>query len=152
MRITLISTSNKQDKGPRIIASFLEKNKHQVEILYSPEKPNCKDSGLIVVSANVSTCKKASKIIKALKKLNKPIVYAGIYPSLYPAEAIKETDLVIFKNPKETILELANRLENFQKIVPDLMGIIKLKKEETKVELHKGERVYRRFDKMYQKT
>ena len=45
MRITLISTSNKQDKGPRIIASFLEKNKHQVEILYSPAKPNCKDSG-----------------------------------------------------------------------------------------------------------
>ena len=75
-----------------------------------------------MVSANVSTCKKASKIIKALKKLNKPIVYAGIYPSLYPAEAIKETDLVILKNPKETILELANKLENFQKIsdIPNL--------------------------------
>jgi len=122
MRITLISTSNKQDEGPRIIARFLEKNNHKVEILYSLEKSNCKNSDLIVVSANVSTSKKASKIIKSLKKLNKPIAYAGIYPSLYPAEAIKETDLVIFKNPKETILELANRLENFQKIsdVPNL--------------------------------
>jgi|SRR3989338_1227377 len=122
MKITLISTSNKQDKGPRIIASFLEKNNHQTEVLYSPEKPDCKNSDLIVVSANVSTFKRASEIIRSLKKLNKPIVYAGIYPFLYPTEAIKETNLVILKNPKETILELANKLENFQKIsdIPNL--------------------------------
>ncbi len=122
MKITLISTSNKQDKGPKLIASFLEKNNHQTEILYSPEKPNCKNSDLIVVSANVYTFKRASEIIKSLKKLNKPVAYAGVYPFLYPTEAIKETDLIILKNPKETILELANRLENFQKIsdVPNL--------------------------------
>ncbi len=122
MKITLISTGSKKDKGPKIIAGFLEKNKHQVEILYYSEKLNCRDSGLIVVSANIFTCKKASRIINSLKKLDKPIAYAGIYPFLYPTEAIKETDLVIIKDPKETILELANRLENFQMIsdIPNL--------------------------------
>lgn len=122
MKIILISTGSKKDKGPEIIASFLEKNKHQVEILYCPEKLNCKDSGLIVVSANIFTCKKASKIIKSLKKLDKPIAYAGIYPSRYPEKAIEETDLVVTGKPKETILELANRLENFQRIsdIPNL--------------------------------
>jgi len=45
-------------------------------------------------------------------------------------------------NPENLVGLLKLKLENFQKIVPDLMGIIKLKKEETKVELHKGERVY----------
>jgi len=44
----------------------------------------------------------------------------------------------------ENLIELFKfRLENFQKIVPDLMKITESKKEETKVELHKGKRVYR---------
>ncbi|MDD5132881.1 MAG: helix-turn-helix domain-containing protein [Candidatus Nanoarchaeia archaeon] len=46
-------------------------------------------------------------------------------------------------NPENLVELLKLKLENFQKIVPDLMRIIKLKKEETKVELHKGERAYR---------
>ena len=45
-----------------------------------------------------------------------PIAYAGIYPGLYPERAIKETDLVIISKPRDTILELANKLENFQRV------------------------------------
>lgn len=122
MKITLISTSNEKDKKPREILKYLEKHNHQTEVLYSPANPNCKNSDLIIVSANMATFKKASKIIQDLKKLKKPIAYAGIYPFLYPEKALKETDLIIIKNPKETILELASRLENFQKIsdIPNL--------------------------------
>ena len=110
------------DKGPEKIAKYLEKQNHKAEIIFYNEKESkqvfdkCKNTGLIVVSANVSTYKKAQKLIEHLKKLQKPIVYAGIYAALYPEKAIEKTDLVVTKNPKETILELANRLENFQRI------------------------------------
>src|SRR3990167_3267303 len=46
-------------------------------------------------------------------------------------------------SPENLVELLKFRLENFQKIVPDLMKIAELKKEETEVELHKGKRVYR---------
>lgn len=44
----------------------------------------------------------------------------------------------------ETLVELLKlKLENLQKIVPDLKKISEMVKEETKVELHRGKRVYR---------
>src|SRR3989338_421437 len=46
-------------------------------------------------------------------------------------------------SPENLVELLRFRLENLQKIVPDLMKIAGLKKEETRVELHKGRRVYR---------
>ena len=127
MKITLISTGFKNDKGPLIISRFLEK-KHQIQVLFSNYLTEnlilkkAENSGLIVISANESTCTQVAGLIKILKKLEKPIAYAGIYPQDNPEECIKEIDLVIVKNPKETILELANRLENFQKIsdIPNL--------------------------------
>lgn len=122
MKILLISTGNKNDKGPKIISRFLEQNNHPTQVLFSSYesiesiKEKTKDSGLVVISANQVTCDKASRLIKTLKQLGRPIVYAGIYPHDNPEECIKETDLVITAKPAETILELANRLENFQKI------------------------------------
>lgn len=47
-------------------------------------------------------------------------------------------------NSPENIKEnLTLRLDHFQKIVPDLMKIMEIEREETRVELHKGKRVYR---------
>lgn len=46
-------------------------------------------------------------------------------------------------NPENLLELLKLKLESFQKIVPELMKIKEYKKEETKVELHKGKRVYR---------
>ena len=74
-----------------------------------------------------------------------------IYDAL---ERMQEKEAVssIFKENKkyfqatspENLIELLKlRLEGFQKIVPELMKISEFVKEETKVELHKGERVYR---------
>jgi len=128
MKITLISTGHKNDKGPKIVANFLDSNNHQTQTLYynylneALVKEKVENSELIVVSANLESCKKASEIFKILKPLDKPLVYAGIYPQDNPDECIKDIDLVIVKNPKETILELANRLENFRKIsdIPNL--------------------------------
>lgn len=122
MKIILISTGTLKDKGPKKIADFLEKHKHKTKIIFYGESKTmkilmkCKNADLIVVSANISTHKKALVLIKFLKKLEKPVAYAGIYPHLYPEECIKETDLVITAKPAETILELANRLENFQRV------------------------------------
>ena len=74
-----------------------------------------------------------------------------IYDAL---ERMQEKEIVnsILKNNKkyfqatspENLIELLKfKLESLQKIVPDLMKIAELKKEETKVELHRGKRVYR---------
>lgn len=46
-------------------------------------------------------------------------------------------------SPDNLIELLKLRLESFQKIVPELNKLIGFKQEETKVELHKGNRVYR---------
>lgn len=46
-------------------------------------------------------------------------------------------------SPQNLIELLKFKLENFEKAVPDLMKLATLKKEETKVELHRGKRVYR---------
>lgn len=122
MKISLISTGSKNDKGPYILSRYLNENKHRAEILFSNYlsleeiKNKVKSSGLIVVSANEQTSITASKIISSLKILQKPIAYAGVYPSLYPERAIKETDLVIISKPRDTILELANKLQNFQRV------------------------------------
>lgn len=69
-------------------------------------------------------------------------------------ERMQEKEVVnsILKNNKkyfqatspETLIELLKfRLENFETIVPDLKKISGIAKEETKVELHRGKRVYR---------
>ena len=119
MEIALISTSTSEDTGPKMVAKYLFENGHKVKVFYRDEKDlieKCKTSGLIVVSANEETAEVASKIIFSLKILQKPIAYAGVYPSLYPERAIKETDLVIISKPRDTILELANKLQNFQRV------------------------------------
>ncbi|MBI2549234.1 hypothetical protein HYW21_07840 [Candidatus Woesearchaeota archaeon] len=46
-------------------------------------------------------------------------------------------------NPQNLIELLKFRLESLEKAVPDLMKLATLKKEETKVELHRGKRIYR---------
>ena len=102
MKITLISTGSKQDKGPKIISNFLKNNNHSPQVLfYAYTTPDIilkkvKNSGLIVVSANPSTCSQASELLKLLKPLNIPLAYAGIYPQDSPDECIKEIDLIIF--------------------------------------------------------
>ena len=74
-----------------------------------------------------------------------------IYDAL---ERMQEKELInsILKNNKkyfqatspENLIELLKlKLENLQKILPDLKRIMEITKEETKVELHKGQRVYR---------
>jgi sugar-specific transcriptional regulator TrmB len=46
-------------------------------------------------------------------------------------------------SPENLVEMLKLRLENFERIVPELMKMREAKKEDTRVELHKGKRVYR---------
>lgn len=74
-----------------------------------------------------------------------------IYDALERMQEKEVVNTIIEDNKKhfqatspENLVELLKlRLETFKKIVPDLMKISKLKKEETKVELYRGKRVYR---------
>jgi radical SAM superfamily enzyme YgiQ (UPF0313 family) len=128
MKITLISTSTyPSDQGIRTISSYLKKQDHKTKLIFLTASENynklyskkvlkqlenlCKDSQLIGVSAYASTSKRASQIIKHLKRLKIPIVYGGVHATISPELCIKNSDIVCIGEGEETILELINSLE-----------------------------------------
>lgn len=74
-----------------------------------------------------------------------------VYDALERMQEKEVVNIILKANKKhyqatspENLVELLKfKLESFQKALPDLMKLAKLEKEETKVELHKGKRVYR---------
>jgi sugar-specific transcriptional regulator TrmB len=74
-----------------------------------------------------------------------------VYDALERMQEKEVVNVILKENKKyyqatspENLVELLKfKLESFQKIVPDLTKLMRLKKEETRVELHKGKRVYR---------
>ncbi len=74
-----------------------------------------------------------------------------IYDSLERMQEKEVVNTILKDNKKhyqatspENLIELLKfKLESFKKIVPNLMQLSQLKKEDTNVELHKGKRVYR---------
>jgi sugar-specific transcriptional regulator TrmB len=74
-----------------------------------------------------------------------------VYVALERMQEKEVVNVILKENKKyyqatspENLVELLKfKLESFQKIVPDLTKLMRLKKEETRVELHKGKRVYR---------
>lgn len=133
MKITLISTSTfPSDQGIRTISSVLKKEKHDVKLIFATLSEDysrnynlselnqlaslCKGSGLIGVNSYASTAERASRIITCLKKLNIPIVYAGVHPTISPDDAIKVSDIVLVGEGEEAILDLVNALQKEKKI------------------------------------
>ncbi len=133
MKITLISTSTfPSDQGIRTISSVLKKEGHNVKLVFMTLTENylrnyslnelkqlarlCKGSGLIGVNSYASTADRASRIISYLKKLNIPIVYGGVHPTISPDDAIKVSDMVLVGEGEEAIIDLVNALDKGKKI------------------------------------
>src|SRR3989344_678511 len=112
MKITLISTSTfPSDQGIRTISAVLKKAGHKVDLVFMTKSEDysinyslyelkqlaklCKGSGLIGINSYASTSERASRIIKFLKKLNIPIVYGGVHPTINPDDAIRHSDIVL---------------------------------------------------------
>jgi len=129
MNISLISTSTcPSDQGIRTISSVLKKAGHSVKIIFMTLSEDysknystneliqlrnvCKDSQLIGINSFASTSKRASQIIRLLKKsFNVPIVYGGVHATISPEDCINVCDIVCVGEGEEAILNLANAIE-----------------------------------------
>jgi radical SAM superfamily enzyme YgiQ (UPF0313 family) len=132
LKVTLISpyqdiTAN----GLRIISSYLKRERHDVDLIFlnitndrlsdyftfNKEAFNdlvylCKSSDLIGFSLMSSHFVKVKELtIKIKEKLDIPIIWGGIHPSVKPEECLKYADMVCIGEGEETMLELANKLK-----------------------------------------
>src|SRR3989344_3588646 len=139
MKITLISTSTyPSDQGLRILSSILKKNDYEVNLVFLPMEEDysklysrkiliqlldlSKDSDLIGISAYASTSIRAKQIIKHLRQLKKPIIWGGVHATISPEDCISEVDILCRGEGEETILELANAINN-KKLITKIKNI-----------------------------
>jgi len=133
MKITLISTSTfPSDQGIRTISAVLKKAGHDVSLVFMTLSEDysknyteselrqleqvAKGSRLIGIASYASTAKRAEKIISYMKKLNAPIVYGGVHPTISPEQAIKSSDIVCVGEGEEAVVELASAIEKNKSI------------------------------------
>lgn len=148
MKITLVSTSTfPSDQGIRTISAVLKKAGHSVSLVFMTLSEDysrnyttselaqlariCQGSRLIGVASYASTAKRAARIITFLKKLNMPIVYGGVHPTISPEEAIKHADIVCVGEGEETIIELAEAIEKNKPI--DKIKNLWIKKQNSEI-------------------
>lgn len=130
MKITLISTSTfPSDQGIRTISSVLKKAGYQVNLIFMTLSEDYsknyslkelkqlariyRGSSLIGVSSYASTSKRASRIIKYIKRAFPPvpIVYGGVHATISPESCIKEADIVLVGEGEYAMLDLAKAIE-----------------------------------------
>jgi len=129
MKITLISTATfPSDQGIRQISSVLKKAGHNVQIIFLafsedytkfyPKKvldqiiSLSRGSNLIGINSFASTAPRAVQVIRALKSLNKPLVWGGIHATISPEKCMEHCDIVAVGEAEQAVAELANAIEN----------------------------------------
>lgn len=115
--------------GITSLSAFLKNKGHQVQIIYMlapydrfldifPDSlyeqvlEACSDSDLIGFSVTSNYHLEAVKATKILKKLNKPMVWGGVHPSLFPEGCIREVDIISQGESEEALLELVECIAN----------------------------------------
>ncbi|MFH1308295.1 MAG: B12-binding domain-containing radical SAM protein [archaeon] len=139
MKIGLISTDSYiYSHGVRAISAYLKSKGHKTLLLSMPlpyainednqRKLNfstdkyskkailqmlnlVKDSDVIGISSLAANTKKALQLIKALKKLNKPIIWGGIFATTFPEFCIKHADIVCIGEGELALEELLKKIE-----------------------------------------
>ena len=69
------------------------------------------DSDMIGITLMSCHFPAMSELTRILKKLNKPIIWGGIHPTLLPEESLQYADIVCMGEGEDAILELAQRIE-----------------------------------------
>jgi radical SAM superfamily enzyme YgiQ (UPF0313 family) len=125
MRVTLIGADNERwASGMRSISSTLREAGHPTTMIFAgrPEAPVDEpmirgiaslvgDSGIIGISSMSVGSRRAKALIAGLRPLGKPIVWGGMYPTLYPQDCVAHADLVCRGEGEGFMLELVERLE-----------------------------------------
>jgi len=128
MKITLISTSTfPSDQGIRTISAVLRKAGYDVKLVFMTLSEDysrnynqselqqlakiCKGSQLIGIAGYASTARRATRIIRYLKKLKIPIVYGGVHATISPDLCIRDADIICVGDGEEAVVELASAIE-----------------------------------------
>lgn len=139
MKVLLIDFSNDLGmSGVRFISSYLKKNGHDVNLLFSPlsssdntrsyDRYDAKENEeelqqmvslvkrlnpkLIGMSLMTSFYDRAVNLTKAIKKeLDVPIIWGGIQPSMSHEDSLKHADMIAIGEAEEPFLELTNKIE-----------------------------------------
>lgn len=109
--------------GMRSISAVLKKAGHRTRMIFTSSASSARNgdelesigdlaehSELIGVSSMSRSSGKAKAIISALKPLQKPIVWGGMHPTLYPEDCVAHPDLICRGEGEEFMLELVDRL------------------------------------------
>ena len=126
MKITLISMDYLiQAYGIRILSSILKKEGYDVNILFLPKKysnlyeesvlRNIKafvsKSDLVGISVFTYLIDDAIQITREIRKMDIPVVWGGIHPTIKPNDCLKYCDYVIRGEAEESFLELIKNIE-----------------------------------------
>ena len=130
MKISLISiTPSVDDFGLRTISACLKQAGHDVNLFflvkefykkYSETAMNnlvklTKGSELVGISVMTNFFDNAIQITQKLRNnYDFPIVWGGIHPTIRPEESLDYADMVCIGEGEETIVELADKIQNKQ--------------------------------------
>jgi radical SAM superfamily enzyme YgiQ (UPF0313 family) len=134
MKITLISPyPDITSFGIRTISAYLKQAGHQTTLIFLPDPygddivyglqrydehvldgiiPLCDDSDMIGISLMTNFYEGAVQITQKLKsKLNKPILWGGVHPTIRPEECLNHADIVCIGDGEDPLLELLDRIQ-----------------------------------------
>jgi radical SAM superfamily enzyme YgiQ (UPF0313 family) len=140
MRVTLISPYGKIDWDftTRILSAVLKKEGCETRLLFPslsaakcyPEDKGLKrvvelskDSDLIGISVMTNFFSGVVQITQILKKkLNIPIIWGGIHPTIRPNECLEHADMVCIGEGEETLVKLVRKIKKCDDI-SDIVGL-----------------------------
>ena len=133
MKVTLISPYDDVTAfGVRSLSSFLRENGHDTRVILlpprhgSPERRSreyddrvlsdvvslCEGSGMVGISLMTNYLSHAVKLTEVIrKKLDVPIVWGGIHPTIRPEESLDYADWICVGDGEDPLLEFVNTLE-----------------------------------------
>ena len=135
MKISIISPfPDVRAYGIRVITACLKKAGHDVNLFflmkefserYAEKTMNdlvklTKGSDLVGISLMTNFYDNAVQITKKLKdNYDFPILWGGIHPTVRPEESLQHADMVCIGESEETLVDLANRMQNKQNYYDD---------------------------------
>ncbi len=133
MRVTLISTSTfPSDQGMRTLSACLEREGHDVLMIFLPlgedytrkyfadelkqVEEKSRGSGLVGIGSMESTTGRAKQLVDLFQKKGIPVVWGGPHTTFFPEKCFEVCDIIAVGEAEETLVELANKIQQGKKI------------------------------------
>src|SRR3990172_535554 len=134
MKITLISPyPDITAFGIRTISAYLKEKGHKTKLLFLPDPrrdniiswgkrydedvlddiiPLCDDSDIIGITLMTNFFDNAVEITRKIKsKLDKPILWGGVHPTVRPEECLEYADIVCIGDGEDSVCDLLDKMD-----------------------------------------